>query len=87
MAGTNFLTNSSTWTSGSIAFSSIVERTWQHLTTREQRLLTDSYAPLEHGFEFIDLNDLDEDCFRVFCEKCSLALAHFRVNPPQNELP
>jgi len=70
----------------SIALSSIVERTWQHLTAQEQRLLTDSYASLEHGFEVIDLNDLNEDCFRIFCERCSAALAHIKANPPENEL-
>jgi hypothetical protein len=87
MSGTIHINEDDIWTSGTVAFLSIVERTWQRLNASEQGTLEEAYSPLRQGFEFIALDELDKEAFGVFFRSCSSAFEAFKENRSTSDLP
>ncbi len=70
MAGTIHISESSIWSAGTIAFASIAGVTRSRFTDSELESVYEAYVPLEQGFNFLAIDELNVSAYRLFCRRC-----------------
>jgi hypothetical protein len=73
MAGTIHISDSLVWSAGTIAFETIADVTRGRFTDSERDSVPEVYAPLDQGFGFIAIDELNLNAYRLFCRRCDEA--------------